>query len=222
MVVGSLEDYTREVFEMDAADYLLSSCSMSRFSQAITKVRQQTEIRDSHRRYPELLPWAGRPLPGRPRDAAPVRSLFVEDGERFVHLDCSSIRLIEAAGNYVAIHAGRSIFCHRSSISSLEAALDATSFVRIHKSTIVNLQHVESVRKNGKGGFIFQLTDDTACVSGVSYRARIWRLLKPQSVRYVTGTDSVAIGDEPPTSEQVLVGTGEAAARLLQWRNGPS
>jgi len=192
VVVGSLEDYTPEVFEMDAADYLLSSCSSSRFGQAIEKVRRLLQLRDANG---TPMKWPPRAGAGGPSHTAPLRSLFVEDGDRFVHLESALIRLIEAAGNYVAIHAGRSIFCHRSSISSLEASLDPACFVRIHKSTIVNLQHVESVRKNGKGGFVFLLNDGTACISGISYRARIWRLLKPQSSKDAASMGAIAASD---------------------------
>jgi DNA-binding LytR/AlgR family response regulator len=105
--------------------------------------------------------------------------LFGEHGDKFVILESSAIDLIEAARNYVVIHAGNATYCHRASISELERALDPGHFVRVHKSYLLNFSRVESVQNDFKVTFVFRFSSGATCRSGPTYRDKIRSPLRP-------------------------------------------
>jgi two-component system LytT family response regulator len=186
--VTAYDRYAAGAFEFAAVDYLLKPCSPERFARAIERVRERiagglvAPIRD------ELLTaWralvangaapASTPVAG--STAATPQGLFVEDGGRFVYLDTAQIDYVEAARNYVVIHAGKASYCHRSPISALEQSLDPARFARVHKSVIVNLSRIASVESDFNGTYVIRLTTGATCRSGPSYRARIQGWLRP-------------------------------------------
>ncbi len=85
-----------------------------------------------------------------PEDAAPMAELSsqflaVHSRGRIVLLKTADIDFIQAEGNYVAIHAGRDTYLVRETMSELEARLAPARFVRIHRSTIVNVARIKEI-----------------------------------------------------------------------------
>jgi two-component system LytT family response regulator len=189
--VTAYDRYAAGAFDHAAVDYLLKPCSPERFARSLDRVRDRIAGGFVAPLREELLAaWrtlvAGAAPPAAavhagaaPSPAAP-QGLFVEDGGRFVHLDVAQIDYVEAARNYVVIHAGKASYCHRSPISALEQSLDPARFARIHKSVIVNLARVASVESDFNGTFVIRLTTGATCRSGPSYRARIQGWLRPR------------------------------------------
>ena len=60
----------------------------------------------------------------------------------------SEIEWCEAAGNYVRLHVGQESHLFRETMNSLESKLDPQHFVRIHRSTIVNVEQIEELRSS--------------------------------------------------------------------------
>jgi two-component system LytT family response regulator len=205
--VTAYEHYAAPAFEHEAVDYLLKPCSPERFARALERVRLRIaggfaaplreELLAAWRALlaqgalgvaaPGSAPTVGSAPAGAPGSAAPhaatapaaPNGLFVEDGGKFVFLDVAQIDYVEAARNYVVIHAGKASYCHRSAISALEQQLDPAQFARIHKSVIVNLQRIASVESDFNGAYVIRLTTGATCRSGPSYRARIQGWLRP-------------------------------------------
>jgi two-component system LytT family response regulator len=69
----------------------------------------------------------------------------VRDGDRIHLVRLDDIDWIDAQGNYVAVHAGNTSFLHRETLTSLAARLDPRRFLRIHRSTLVNLDRVAAI-----------------------------------------------------------------------------
>lgn len=84
--------------------------------------------------------------------SAPLDCLMIKDGGRVLFLRVEEIDWIEAAGVYVQVHTAGKTCLHRISLSELEAKLDARQFIRIHRSTIVNLQKVRELRPHSHSG----------------------------------------------------------------------
>jgi len=165
-----------------AVDYLLEPCTPKRFAQAVGRIRQCVGLGLAAPGGEQLLSgW--RKYSGTGGTAERRDGLFVEDGDRFVFLDTACIDFVEAARNYVVIHAGKTTYCHRTSLSALENALNSAHFVRVHKSIVVNITRVESVQSDFKGGFIFRLAVVHSATSGPSYSPRIRNLLRPPAAR---------------------------------------
>jgi two-component system LytT family response regulator len=89
----------------------------------------------------------------------------------------SDIDWIEAADDLVRLHVGKTIHEHRSTMSQIEQRLPPSRFVRIHRSTIVNIERVREFQPWFQGDWILVLADGTRLQSGKSYRKRIRELM---------------------------------------------
>jgi two-component system LytT family response regulator len=177
------ENYAAAAFERDAVDYLLKPCTPDRFARALAKLRPHVDRGHPHRREELIAACREVMAAGPPAAAGRREGLYVENGGRYVFVELASIDYVEAARNYVVIHVGAKSYCHRTAISALEHALDPTRYVRIHKSTIVNLDRVESIEHDFNGVYVVHLTGGATCRSGQSYRSRIQDLLRPTLAR---------------------------------------
>ena len=84
---------------------------------------------------------------------------------------------IEAAANYVRLHSHGGVYILRESMKSMEARLPTDSFLRIHRSTIVNFDRVREIQPWFHGEYIALLTDGTKLVVGHAYAGRLRELI---------------------------------------------
>lgn len=94
-------------------------------------------------------------------NSAPLERIMVKDRDSVVFVDTASIDWIEAAGDYVTLHVGSAKHLIRESMTTLEEALDRSRFVRIHRSTIVNIDRVRELKPYFHGDYIVYLEDGT-------------------------------------------------------------
>jgi two-component system, LytTR family, response regulator len=172
--VTAYDQYALKAFEVSALDYLLKPFSDERFESSLARVlsfaRTRREDELSHR----ILSLLDQIQPKQPQNAgAPLDCLMIKDGGRVLFLRVEEIDWIEAAGVYVQIHTASKIWLHRASLSELEAKLDAKKFLRIHRSTIVNLQRINEFRPHSHGDFLVALRDGTELKLSRSYRHKV-------------------------------------------------
>lgn len=124
-----------------------------------------------------LLYWAILARPEPDRDAtedsannATTERFAVRKGRAQHLVSTSDIRWIEAQGYYAALHTDSGSFMLRRSLTRLEDELDPGSFIRVHRSTIVNVEHVNGLTTNDSGSCLVMLTDGTR--RGVSRSGR--------------------------------------------------
>jgi two-component system LytT family response regulator len=84
---------------------------------------------------------------------APAIRWAVKDGDRYVLLRADEVDWIEAAANYVRFHSRGSCYLMRATLSALERSLDPARFVRIHRSTIVNVDRIKEIKPEWHGDF---------------------------------------------------------------------
>ena len=138
-------------FELGALDYLLKPFGTERLTTALERVRAA------------IGEPAGPAAFDRLREAlsnGPMTRLFVRSGASVIPLTVASVAWFEARGDYVAAHVGASRHLLHLSLNRLEARLDSARFLRIHRTHIVNLDHVAAFRPLGKG-LIAELADGT-------------------------------------------------------------
>ncbi len=80
---------------------------------------------------------------------------------------------IAAEDNYVRLHVGRESHLMRETLAAMERTLDPRRFVRIHRSTVVNVDRVRSIESWGVGEFLLVLQDGTKLQSSRGYRERV-------------------------------------------------
>jgi two-component system LytT family response regulator len=104
---------------------------------------------------------------------ATLDCLMIKDGGRVFFLRVEEIDWIEAAGVYVQVHTAGKTWLHRISLSELEAKLDSRRFLRIHRSTIVNLSRIRELRPHSHGDFVVALHDGAELKLSRSYRQKV-------------------------------------------------
>ena len=80
---------------------------------------------------------------------------------------------ISAEGNYVGLHVGKRIHLVRGTLAEFETRLDTRRFLRIHRSKIVNIDHVTAAEAVFRGEYVLVLRDGTKLNSSATYRDRI-------------------------------------------------
>jgi two-component system LytT family response regulator len=171
--VTAYDSYAIRAFDVHAVDYLLKPISPSRLSAALQRVRHWLLFRDeldvSQTRLLRLL---------ENRHSAPdvqfSRRFVVRDRDRFVIVTTDEIDWIESAGNYVELHVGKKPFLLRETMRTLETRLDPDQFVRIHRSTIVNISRVKEITRESTGDFEVSLHDGTKLRMSRSYQNRVF------------------------------------------------
>jgi two-component system, LytTR family, response regulator len=172
--VTAYDQYALKAFEVSALDYLLKPFSDERFESSLARVLSFVSGRRREELSQRILSLLDQIQPKQPNNAgAPLDCLMIKDGGRIHFLRVEEIDWIEAAGVYVQVHTAGKIWLHRISLSELEAKLDARRFIRIHRSTIVNLSRIRELRPHSHGDFLVALHDGAELKLSRSYRQKI-------------------------------------------------
>jgi two-component system LytT family response regulator len=162
----AFDQYALRAFEINAVDYLLKPFTRERLRQAMQRVRDQMALQGE-----------GTKNSKRADEPYTTRIVFKSRG-RILFLPISDIRWIGAEENYVRICTERENHLLRETMANFESRLDPKSFIRVHRSAIVNLQYVKEIRTDSLEGESFVLMKDGQKVPvSRGYRARISSLL---------------------------------------------
>lgn len=147
------EQYAVKAFEVHAVDYLLKPFSRERFEEALFHAREKMARN-------ELIPQTEILSAARPKDET-VERILVRDGSRVFVIPAESIDFIEAQDDYVAIKADGKSHLKKQKLSQLQAVLDPKKFVRIHRSTILNVDRLARLELYAKDSRMAILKDGT-------------------------------------------------------------
>jgi len=155
------DSFAVTAFELGALDYLLKPFGKARLQAAVERARAALAAPDESG-GPEALDRARTLLGGGGRGGgAHVERLFVRERGRIVPVALKDVRWFEARGDYVALHLPGWRPLVRVPLSDLETRLDPTRFVRIHRSSVVNLDHVAALVDHDASRLSVELTDGT-------------------------------------------------------------
>jgi two-component system, LytTR family, response regulator len=166
--VTANDKYAVRAFEIHAIDYLLKPFTPERLQSAVQRVRERRSTKDQTQNNPSNK---GEP------ERYTTRMVFKSRG-RILFLSVDDIRWIEAQENYVRICTGKDSHLLRETIGSMESRLDPNSFLRVHRSAIVNLHHVKEVKNEADGDATVVLKSGEQVPMSRSYRSKIQKLLK--------------------------------------------
>jgi two-component system LytT family response regulator len=164
--VTAYDRHALAAFEVAAVDYLVKPFDDERFAQALRRARERVRLQQVEKATRRLLSVLGEaqpgaaPPPARPPEAAAAdyaQRITVEArGQvRFVPVD--AIDYVTASGPYAELHVGGQAHLIRERMQVLERRLDPRRFVRIHRSAIVQLDRVESLRPRPGGELAVRL-----------------------------------------------------------------
>ena len=185
--VTAYDEFALKAFEANALDYLLKPINEERLAEAIGRARQNLDERTAHEQRGKLLKLVCE-LTGKEltlegalaraegdTDARPER-LAIRDGSETNCVDIDSIDWIDAAGDYMCVHANGDTYVLRGTMKRLEELLDPSVFVRVHRSAIVNRRRVTSMRPHRNGEYFLKLGEHKELKLSRKYKANLDRL----------------------------------------------
>jgi two-component system, LytTR family, response regulator len=167
--VTAYDQYAVQAFQVHALDYLLKSFDRERFGEAVQRAKAEI-ARGRENKLDERLVALLEDL--QEQQGKPDR-LIVRSGGRIIFLRVEEIDWIEAADNYVCLRVGRESHLLRGTMASVEQRLDARKFLRIHRSTIVNLDRVKELAPLFHGDYAVRLRDGTELILSRNYREKL-------------------------------------------------
>jgi two-component system LytT family response regulator len=170
--VTANDDFARQAFDVHALDYLVKPCSSERFIAALDRVRRQLR-RPNNGRMVERLSALIEDLRTEPR--GPARLAVKAEG-RIIFVKLTDVDWIEAADNYVKLHAGNDSHLLRETMNALESRLPHESFMRISRSTIVNIERIKELHPMFHGEYVVVLRNGTQLTLTRSYREKLGQL----------------------------------------------
>jgi Response regulator of the LytR/AlgR family len=174
--VTAYDQYALKAFEVNALDYLLKPFDRKRFQKTLEKAKIMIKGLQNGNVNNQLLSLLGDL---RREQKIPER-FIIKSGGRVVFLRAEEIDWMCAVGNYVRLQVGRDSHLMRETMTGMESKLDPVSFMRIHRSTIVNLDRVKEVQPWAKGEYVVIMRDGTRLIMSRRYRERLnERLNKP-------------------------------------------
>ena len=132
--VTAYDRHALKAFEVNALDYLLKPFDTERFAKALKRAKAQIE----HRQISDLSRRLQTLIDDLKTDRKYAERLVIKSAGRIFFLSVDEIDWIEAADNYVRLHAAREAHLLRETMNSLEKRLDPEQFIRVHRSRIVN------------------------------------------------------------------------------------
>jgi two-component system LytT family response regulator len=175
--VTAYDEHALRAFEVSALDYLLKPIDGKRFFEALERARGRIRGKNVEAISAQLRKMmAALQAERKYLERLSIKSAG-KSGGRITFLGVDEIDWIGAADNYVQVHAGRESHLLHATMNSLENRLDPNKFLRIHRSTIVNVGRIKELHPMFHGEYQVILQDGTQLTSGRGYRGNLQRLL---------------------------------------------
>ncbi|HWS54767.1 MAG TPA: LytTR family DNA-binding domain-containing protein [Pyrinomonadaceae bacterium] len=179
--VTAFDRFALRAFEVHALDYLLKPFDDARFEKALRQAKLQVEqrsVKELGERLVRLLAereGGAAPAPARPQY---LTRLLVKSSGRVFFLKADEIDWIGAEDYYVKLHVGRRGHLLRETMNELESKLDPQKFLRIHRSTIVNVERIRELHQLFNGDYAVVLHDGTELKLSRTRREHLQSLLR--------------------------------------------
>lgn len=155
--VTAYDQYAVEAFDRDAVDYLVKPVADERLARAIERLKAKIAAREQPRGVDEMLARIAAALPrGAPGTLRWVRAL---KGEEVHQVPVEEVLYFQAQDKYTCVVTREGELLIRTALSDLARQLDPAEFAQVHRSTVVNLRHVASARRDLGGRVYVRLRD---------------------------------------------------------------
>ena len=155
VVVTAFDEYALRAFDVSAVDYLLKPFDRARFRAALARARARVSER--------------------PR---PEARFVVRLASKMTLVRAGDVEWIAGEGNYARLHSGGRRHLVRETLKSVEARLDPSKFVRVHRSAIVNVDCVATLEPHVHGQYVLTMKDGSRITSSRTHSPKLRTLLK--------------------------------------------
>jgi two-component system LytT family response regulator len=177
--ITAFDKFAVQAFDAHALDFLLKPVNKDRFYDSLSRARMAVAgARDVSmlRRFTEMVAQMRQSLGNQSVRHIPDRIPVKMQG-RVTFVQTADIDWVEADRDYVSLHVGSHRWLVRETIAAAETRLTECGFVRIHRSTLVNVNRVRELRSLSKGEVTVVLLDGTELKLSRNYRSAIARLV---------------------------------------------
>jgi two-component system LytT family response regulator len=182
--VTAFDEYAIEAFEVHAVDYLLKPIDNDRLQAAVERAQvrtaQEGSTTDKQRLLDLIISITGKSedsVAQLVKDHTGIKAfpdrIAIKDAGETTLVAASDIDWVDAAGDYMCVHAKDQVHIMRITMKDLEAQLDPSIFQRVHRSTIVNLERVEKVCSHMNGEFHLILKNGASIKMSRSYKEKV-------------------------------------------------
>ncbi|MFN3839125.1 MAG: LytR/AlgR family response regulator transcription factor [Cyclobacteriaceae bacterium] len=144
------DQYAIKAFEKNAVDYLLKPIDLERFKLAVKRAIERMKLEQNN--VGELL----RSLKTENKSSYD-NHIFVQKSEKLINLPVEEIMFLEASGDYTILTTKNDQFVSSSGIGKLEEILNPETFIRVHRSTIININFLKEIEKHFNGGMMVKM-----------------------------------------------------------------
>ncbi len=161
------DQYALKAFEVNAIDYLLKPFDQERFDSALQRVKKLMQMQqDESEKIRNLL----RHIQS---EKHYLKNILVKKSGKILILNVNEVQWIEAMGDYVNLHTSKDTYLVMQSLKQLETRLEPDRFVRVHRSSIVNLEAIKEIAPWSKGKWKIILKDGNEIVISRSGAQRL-------------------------------------------------
>jgi two-component system LytT family response regulator len=187
--VTAFDEYAVDAFKVHAVDYVLKPIDDDRLHEAIDRAvvhhEQEESARTKQRLVELVMGMTGASASsieqmaqnGESTNRQWPEKLTIKDGSDIQFIRVDQLQWVDAAGDYMCLHAGGKTHIMRITMKQLEAMLNPAQFLRIHRSTIVNSEYITGAQTLGNGEYMLTLGDDSQLKVSRGYRDRVKQLL---------------------------------------------
>lgn len=193
--VSAYGEYALDAFELNAIDYVMKPANLGRLQKTVERIMQRVKPVDSGKEkfkllralgessgiaVSELKDWleSDKPLP-----TPFVQELVIKNNDHEkVFLSIHDIRWIDAAGDYMCVHTNDETHVVRITMKKLESQLDPKVFSRIHKSTLVNVNCIKSIKPLRNSESILELGNDVQLKVSRNFSSDIQKIVESKQI----------------------------------------
>jgi two-component system LytT family response regulator len=178
---SAYDQYAIRAFEANALDYLLKPFDQERLHHAVERARSELRKERDREITHRILSLLSQVRSVAPAAAEKDSRLVIKANGRVVFLDLDNIEWVEAAANYVRLNVGKESYLFRETISRISERLDANHFVRIHRSTIVNVRKIKELIPVNSGEYVVVLKSGRELSCSRGYRSALQGIVEKGS-----------------------------------------
>lgn len=175
--VTAYDRYALRAFDVHALDYLLKPFDRERFDRAFDRALDRARGEIERRNEKDLSHRIVALLKDLKDEQRFLERLVIKSAGRVFFLRADEIDWIEAAANYVRLHVGKEAHLLREKMNTLEERLDQNRFLRIHRSTIVNIERIKELHPGFRGEYVVTLHSGQRLTLSRGYRDKLQDLL---------------------------------------------
>lgn len=168
--VTAYDQHALQAFQVHALDYLLKPFEVERFQEALARAKVQLR----HKGVPNVTKQILEMLDGTKAGKGGLGRIMVRSSGRITFVRVEEVDWIEAQGDYICLHSQGRKHLVREKISDMEDQLSPNAFLRIHRSTMVNVSRIKEMQPLFHGEYAVVLHDGTRLTMSRSFRDKVF------------------------------------------------